>query len=119
MALFGAKKKTDQKKAKQEVAAAPIIHREKNAATIIRSPRITEKASMVAEKNVYVFNVSIEATKKNVASGIEARYNVRPRRVRLVSVRGKKVFSRGKQGVRAGGKKAYVYLAAGETIQLT
>ena len=119
MALFRTKKKIDDKKTKEDTASLPIVHRSAAVADVIRSPRITEKASRVAEKNVYIFNVASTATKKNVSNAVEIRYNVQPKHVRIVPVKEKKVLSRGKQGVRSGGKKAYVYLAAGETIQLT
>ncbi len=118
MALFRSKQKSDDKKTKGDVVS-PITHRSPGTASVLRGPRITEKASRVAEKNVYVFNVTPAATKKSVSFAIETRYNVRPRNVRIVSVKKKKVFSRGKQGMHGGGKKAYIYLAAGETIQLT
>ncbi len=32
----------------------------------LKSPRVTEKASMLQERNVFVFNVSVDATKKDV-----------------------------------------------------
>ncbi len=122
MALFGSKKKKDTKEAEKAVAAvakAAAGDASFDLSKIIRGPRITEKASRVAEQNVYVFNIDPAASKKAVAFAIEARYNVVPLRVRTVNMKRKQVVSRGKKGMVGGGKKAYIYLKAGQTIQLT
>ena len=88
------------------------------AAALI-GPRITEKASMVAEKGLaYVFNVRTDASKHAIAKAVKDLYNVLPVKVRTVSIPAKHVFSRGKAGVKQGGKKAYVYLKAGEKIEI-
>ncbi len=87
---------------------------------IIISPRITEKASFVAEnKNTYVFNIHPDASSRDVSRSIEALYKVTPQDVRTVRIPSKKVTVRGKRGVTSGGKKAYVTLKKGDTIQLS
>jgi large subunit ribosomal protein L23 len=121
MALFGSKKKKVEKAelvAAKKVAATEAAH-SFDISTIIRSPRVTEKASRVGEHNVYVFNISPSASKQAVAFAVKARYNVEPLRVRTLSIKAKQVISRGKKGTVGGGKKAYVYLKPGQTIQLT
>jgi large subunit ribosomal protein L23 len=85
--------------------------------SIIKRPRITEKASMKAERNVYAFDVASTATKKTIAMATKELYNVTPVKVRVVTIPSKQVFVRGKWGVKGGGKKAYVYLKKGETIE--
>jgi large subunit ribosomal protein L23 len=85
--------------------------------SIIKRPRITEKASAKAEGNVYVFDVATDVNKKNIAAAVKALYNVTPVKVAIVKVPSKAVFVRGKQGVKQGGKKAYIYLKKGETIE--
>jgi large subunit ribosomal protein L23 len=89
----------------------------KTLSSIIKRPRITEKASMKAESNVYAFEVSTDANKKTVAAAVKALYNVTPVKVAIVKIPAKTVFVRGKMGTKAGGKKAYVYLKKGETIE--
>ena len=84
---------------------------------IIISPRITEKAGMLAERQVYTFNVTRSANKHQIAAAIEDLYKVRPESVRVSSIKGKATFSRGKSGRTASGKKAYVYLKAGDKIE--
>jgi len=43
---------------------------------------------------------------------------VKPEKVRVAAIPAKKVFVRGKKGVKSGGKKAYVYLKKGDKIEL-
>jgi large subunit ribosomal protein L23 len=122
MAIFGSKKNTDQKKrveAKKETA--PTVVSEKNnvidLSHVIVRPRITEKASVGAEKSVYTFDVSKRSTKATIAAAVKELYNVTPIKVAVVAIPSKEVFIRGKWGVKKGGKKAYVYLKKGETIE--
>ncbi len=119
MALFRSKKKTDEKVKTDTVVVPATTHRSVGVTSLLRGPRITEKASRLVEQNIYVFNVTAAATKKSIAFAVEDRYNVRPVQVRVVPIKSKKVISRGKKGTAGGGKKAYVYLASGQTIQLT
>lgn len=92
----------------------------KHSGTIIHSPRITEKGAYMAEKGVYVFNVSVDANKGEIATAVAELYKVTPRAVRVVSIPRKVVITRGtnRKGKTAGGKKAYVYLKAGDKIEL-
>ncbi|MEK7635264.1 MAG: 50S ribosomal protein L23 [Patescibacteria group bacterium] len=84
--------------------------------TLLR-PRITEKASFVAEKGVYTFEVAVDATKKQVAEAVKVFYKVTPVKVNMVKNPAKQVFVRGKKGTKAGVKKAYVYLKEGDKIE--
>lgn len=119
MAIFG-KKKKEQKDAKV------VKHRARTAANangsshdVIRAPWFSEKALIGTEKGVYVFGVSLDATKAQIASAIKDVYNVEPRMVRVVNVSGKTKSLRTRRGTgtRAIRRKAYVYLNAGDTIQ--
>jgi len=85
--------------------------------SVLLRPRITEKASMLAEKNTYVFEVHPKANKKEVAAAIMNAYKVTPARVHIVNLPAKKVFSRGKKGMQSGLKKAIVYLKHGDKIE--
>jgi large subunit ribosomal protein L23 len=88
----------------------------KYANTLLR-PRITEKASFLAGSNVYAFEISKDATKNQVSEAVKVFYNVTPIKVNIVKNPAKKVFLRGKKGVKSGVKKAYVYLKAGDKIE--
>jgi large subunit ribosomal protein L23 len=92
----------------------------KHTGTIILSPRITEKGAVMAEQGVYVFNVSKDANKNEIASAISELYKVTPRAVRVVRIPRKQVTTRNtnRKGMTAGGKKAYVYLKEGDKIEI-
>jgi len=106
-------KKTAQKKTRRE--------KRKDAGVVVLSPRITEKGTLAAEHNAYVFNVLPHANKKEVARAIEEMFKVRPREVHIVRSAGKRKFTRGTSrfGHSAVQKKAYVYLKKGETIDIS
>ncbi|MBU1557443.1 50S ribosomal protein L23 [Patescibacteria group bacterium] len=85
---------------------------------ILLRPRITEKASDLAEKNVYVFEVSPRANKVLVKEAIKSIYKVDALRVNITKIPSKNVVSRGRKGVKTGGKKAVVYLKEGDKIEI-
>ena len=123
MAIFNTpkKKKVEKKSEKTAPVSTPIginVHvSEQGFSSILLRPRITEKASMLAEKNTYVFEVHPKANKKEVAAAIMNAYKVTPARVHIVNLPAKKVFSRGKKGMQSGLKKAIVYLKHGDKIE--
>ncbi len=87
--------------------------------SVLLRPRITEKAVVGADKSgVYVFEVTKNATKKQIAASVKAAYKVVPVKVRTAKIAPKAVFVRGKHGIKSGGKKAYVYLKKGDKIEL-
>lgn len=95
-------------------------HKRRDAGEIILTPRITEKGAVLAERNAYVFNVTLRANKKEIARAIEELFKVRPSEVRTVRVQGKQGLTRGtnRQGRGVTQKKAYVYLKKGEKIEV-
>lgn len=117
MALFGTKKtkkeapKTRAPRSAGEGKAAAL-------AEVLARPRITEKATDVAERHVYVFDVSPRANKPLVKEAVEHFFQVTPRKVSVLSVPKKRKTRRGIAGASGGGKKAYVYLHKGDKIEL-
>lgn len=93
---------------------------EKHAGKIILSPRITEKGAYLSDQGAYVFNVVLGANKFEVKAAVEELYKVTPRMVRMVTIPRKQVRSRktNRIGQSRGGKKAYVYLKKGETLEI-
>ena len=87
--------------------------------TIIRSPVITEKATMLSERSQVVFRVSLEATKPEIKAAVEGLFGVTVRGVNTLVTKGKTKRFKGRPGQRADVKKAYVQLAEGQTIDLT
>jgi large subunit ribosomal protein L23 len=119
MALFGGKKKTDEAKAEGAVAASGAVSSQ-GIAHILRHARITEKATMHSQQGVYVFDVADNASKKEIAAAVKKIYSVTPRMVRVAPVptKLKRNMRTGRVGVRTGGKKAYIYLKKGDTINI-
>ncbi len=85
---------------------------------IIKNPRITEKASFGIEQNVYSFDIEKGVNKTGIKKAIFALYKVKPIRVNVLAVPKKKTFSRGIKGSKGGGRKALVYLKAGDKIEI-
>jgi large subunit ribosomal protein L23 len=111
-------KGVDTKESPVRTLKAAVAHG-RVSPSILRRPRITEKATTLSAFNVYTFDVSVDANKKLVASAVKDIYNVSPVKVRMVMIPAKRVTSRkGVQGKTTGGKKAYVYLKKGDTIEL-
>lgn len=88
--------------------------------TILKNPRITEKATILAEGACYTFDVSLSATKKEIEKAVKALYKVTPRLVRTVKIAKKPVATRNVRriGSTSVGKKAYVYLKKGDKIEV-
>jgi len=87
--------------------------------TIIRAPLITEKMTLLSEKNQYGFKVTIDATKPQIAAAIETLFNVKVTAVNTLVQKGKTKRFKGRPGVRSDLKKAIVTLAPGQTIDFT
>lgn len=84
---------------------------------VIKNPRITEKGSNAMAELVYTFDITPTATKAEVAKAIFKIYKIKPVRVNVLRVPSKRVSLRGKQVVKHGGRKAYVYLEEGDKIE--
>jgi large subunit ribosomal protein L23 len=87
--------------------------------TIIRSPVITEKATILSERGQFVFRVSMEAKKPEIKAAIEGLFGVKVTAVNTLVNKGKAKRFRGRPGVRSDVKKAYVTLAEGQSIDLS
>jgi len=90
-----------------------------NLERVLVNPRVTEKATIASEQNVYVFDVVKDVNKFQIKEAIEFFYKVTPVKINIITVPAKKIVYRGKKGVKSGGKKAYVYLKEGDKINIT
>jgi len=86
---------------------------------IVRSPVITEKATMGSEHNQVTFRVPLSATKPEIKAAIEAVFNVKVKAVNTLVTQGKTKRFRGSLGKRSDTKKAIVSLADGHSIDVT
>ena len=87
--------------------------------SIILSPSITEKGTMVSASNQIVFNVARDATKTEIKKAIEGLFGVKVKAVNTLVRKGKVKRFRNTRGVRNDVKKAYVTLADGQTIDIS
>lgn len=85
----------------------------------IRSPVITEKATVLSERGQFVFRVAIDATKPEIKASVEALFGVTVLAVNTLVQKGKTKRFRGRPGVRSDVKKAYVQLAEGQSIDMS
>lgn len=86
---------------------------------VLLSPHITEKATLLSELNKVVFKIALDASKDEVASAVEAIYNVKVTKVNTIVTKGKTKRFKGIMGRRVDVKKAIVTLAEGQTIDIT
>ena len=85
----------------------------------IRSPVITEKATLLSERGQFVFRVAIDATKPEIKASVETLFGVTVLAVNTLVQKGKTKRFRGRPGVRSDVKKAYVQLAEGQSIDMS
>lgn len=86
---------------------------------LVKKPCITEKASFLAEKNFYTFEVAKNANKIEIKDFIEKKYNVNVVLVRIINVPKKPKRKGLIEGYKPGFKKALVRIKEGEQIDLT
>ncbi len=86
---------------------------------IVRSPVITEKATMGSEHNQVTFRVPLSASKPEIKAAIEAVFGVKVKAVNTLRQLGKTKRFRGYMGKRSDYKKAIVSLAEGQSIDVT
>ena len=85
----------------------------------MRAPHITEKGTLLSEKNQFVFKVAIDATKPEIKAAVEGLFNVKVTGVNTLITKGKTKRFKGRPGVRSDVKKAFVTLAEGQSIDFT
>ena len=89
-----------------------------NSNDVIIRPVISEKTTGMMEDNKFVFKVAFKANKLMVKKAINELFGVRPEKVNVMIVRGKKRRLRYKFGNRSAWKKAIVTLKPGEKIEI-
>ncbi len=117
-----AKKESKKVEEKKEKEKSETKKQEKkkygNAYRVLIRPLITEKASILGAENKYFFEVARDANKIEVAKAIEEVYGIKPVKVNIVNMRGKKVRFGRILGKRKDWKKAIVTLPEGKTIKI-
>lgn len=106
------------------VAAKPVVNNslptDRDLASVIVKPHITEKAVGMGDRNVYTFIVRTDATKYLVRDAIKALFSVTPVKINIVNKTHRQYKSKTKNRrlTEKGVKKAYVYLKDGDSINL-
>lgn len=86
---------------------------------MIRSPVITEKATMGSQYSQVTFRIPLEANKTTVKAAVEAVFKVKVVKVNTSVQKGKLKVFKGRKALRSDTKKAIVTLAEGQTIDVT
>ena len=85
----------------------------------IRTPIITEKATILSEQNKTVFKVHAKANKKIIKKNIEKLFKVNVVKVNIINQKTKLKMRQGKKSYKRGYKKAVITLKKGQSIDLT
>ena len=85
----------------------------------IRSPIVTEKATILSEQNKTVFKVHGNANKKTIKKNIEKLFKVNVTKVNIINQKSKLKMKQGRKSIKNGYKKAIITLKKGQSIDLT
>ncbi len=88
---------------------------------VLVRPHVTEKASDLSEKGVYVFEINKLANKMHVRQAVERMFKVTPEKIAIVTGKTKLMRNRNNNRVevkKTGVKKAMVYLKKGDKIEI-
>jgi large subunit ribosomal protein L23 len=123
MAIFGKKQDAQEPAVKPSKKDAPAVVQEKkkgrsSAVNVLVRPHISEKATDLNALGQYVFVVTTDATKIDIKHAIMTVYGVKPTRVQLMNMGGKRVRYGRTKGSRKKWRKAIVTLPKGKTIQV-
>ena len=84
----------------------------------LKKPRVTEKATDLAEKNQYVFEVFPRAGKSEIKKAVESLYGVKVTGVGIVNIPRKEKRVGRNMGFKGGYKKAIVRIKQGQKIEM-
>lgn len=120
MALLSPKKKTEKKVEAPKKAASmkPLAAEQALAPHVLRRALITEKGTVLAAKNQYLFEVAPQANRTQIAQAVFEAYGVRPTAVRTINYLGKVRRTSFGLGKRSDWKKAIVSLPKGQSIAI-
>ncbi|MFH0906715.1 MAG: 50S ribosomal protein L23 [bacterium] len=107
---------------KKQLVKQIITKSAHQAYEIIKGPHITEKSTVLAEQNKYVFRITSRANKIEIKKAIKALYGVKTESVHIIhSAPKKRRLGRSQgwsKGLKHGYKKAIITLKQGEKIEV-
>jgi len=86
---------------------------------VIHRPLVTEKATLLSSKGIYVFEVDKKATKKSIANAVEKIFNTMVEKVSVLNSKSKVKFFKGTKGFCKSTRKAFVRLQKGCQIDVS
>jgi large subunit ribosomal protein L23 len=86
---------------------------------MIKSPLITEKATMGSQYNQVTFRVPLDAGKDIIREAVQSVFKVKVVKINTSQQKGKMKVFKGRAALRSNTKKAIVTLAEGQTIDVT
>jgi len=104
--------------AEEKVKHTKKVSQHSTAYRILVRPLVTEKAAIKESENKYSFMVSREATKNQVKEAVAEAYGVKPVRINIMNVQGRRVRFGNHFGRRSDFKKAIVTLPVGKSINI-
>jgi large subunit ribosomal protein L23 len=84
----------------------------------VKQPHISEKASYLAEKDQYIFEISPRFNKNEIKSAVEGLYGVDVLSVNMIKIPAKKRRLGKTEGFRKAYKKAVVKIKNGQKIEI-
>ncbi len=85
---------------------------------MVRTPVITEKATLGSQHNQITFRVPLTADKAIIKAAVESVFKVKVTKVNTSVQKGKLKVFKGRAALRSDTKKAIVTLAEGQTIDV-
>ncbi len=125
MSIFNKTKKETPSKAK-EVAPLKVAKDKESTKSKLHGeaykhllrPLITEKSALLGSSNQYVFEVSYQANKTEIKKAIHNLYGVKPIKINLIKMPGKKVRYGKNTGKTKNWKKAIILLKSADKINV-
>ncbi len=108
--------KSEDKKVKKEAVKTDVVG--KFSYTIVKEPHISEKATILNEKNKYTFKVYSNANKPEIKKSVEGIYGVTVLQVNIMKSPKKKRRLGKTQGYKKAFTKAVVTIKAGQKIEI-
>ena len=115
------KKEPAVQEPKKEVAKMTSVKQKKThgfSYDIVKEPHISEKGSILSEKNQYIFRTIDGANKTEIKKAIEGIYGVDVLSVNIVKIPAKKRRLGRTQGYRKGYTKAFIKIKEGQKIEI-
>lgn len=103
---------------KASLGGKPVVKNKSFSYEAIKEPHISEKASYLAEKDQYVFEVSPNYNKNEVKKAVEGIYGVDVLSVNVIKIPPKKRRVGRTEGFRKAYKKAVVRIKQGQKIEI-